>query len=200
MSTSLSPRPPQALTTKLAKSPCPVQRGGAWPSRRPGSPDEASQDGAESPHPTPRQQPRRQDTPGDTCWASCAAPSQGNWPPHTQVRESPGQPRPAPAQLRPLLEAAPGRGGGPQVRHGRVQPRCPAQHPGRARWPAPCLGSGQAAGPRVRLAEHGLGGPLAISRRGAQRRGAQCHWEPGGGRRAEPSELMSIFCIKYFDN
>lgn len=34
---------------------------------------------------------------------------------------------------------------------------------------------------------------------GAARRHA-CHREPGWGRRAEPSELMSIFCIKYFDN
>ena len=47
---------------------------------------------------------------------------------------------------------------------------------------------------RVRLAEHRLGSPCYF------RQGTRCRREPGGGRRAEPSKLMSIFCIKYFDN
>lgn len=47
---------------------------------------------------------------------------------------------------------------------------------------------------RFRLAEHRLGGPCYF------RRGTRCRRELGGGRRAEPSKLMSIFCIKYFDN
>lgn len=80
MSMSLSPRPPQTLTTKLAKSPCPVPGDGAQPSRESGSPGVASQDGADPP---PRQQPRRQDTPGGAHWAPCSAPVRGPAATHT---------------------------------------------------------------------------------------------------------------------
>lgn len=131
---------------------------------------------------------------GTLCYAC-----QGNWPPHTGA----GVPGTAQPSSGPALAAPQGCPWPWRRPLGAARP-CAAPVPSAAPcpgpWPAPHPSSGQAAGPRVRLAEHGLGSPPAIFRRGAQHRGAQCHQEPGGGRRAEPSELMSIFCIKYFDN
>lgn len=88
------------------------------------------------------------------------------------------------AQLLPKAALAAGRGlGVPPGARGRAW-----QGPAAL---APCTGSGGSA--CVSAWPSRAGGPLAILRLSVSP-GA------GQGRRAEPSQRMSIFCIKYFDN
>lgn len=169
---------------KLAKGTCPLPQGEALPSRAAWLLAERAQQGL------PRQgcDPDNKEDRTHHCRHPDGGPVLGGQEPPWAGSTHKGTGAPTMAQPRhaPAPAAPQGRpwSQGPSAQ-GRVLAGPGAAHPPSA-W---CPPGRARAGPSTSSSEA----------RGAARRRSVSPGA-GGGRRAEPSALMSIFCIKYFDN